>query len=491
MDDKTLIQNLRPGIKQTPMKTPQIVAFGTDARSPDYVRRITTGTDLTVHDAQTLGDFMDLISGTSCDVVIAEFPLAEIQGDDLLTIVRESCPDCMTIFRVPASRVADAVQLVRLGAYSCVEEQTPDSEVFEILDRAIGEVDSRRSSRQSPDEGWRRLLVGESPEMQDVARIIELVAMRRCTVLISGETGTGKEMCARAIHAASDRAGKPMVSLNCSAIPEHLLEAELFGHTRGAFTGAISDRAGRFEEADGGTLFLDEIGDMPFDLQAKLLRVLQEREVQRLGSSKTIKVNVRIIAASNLDLLDAVKQRRFREDLYYRLNVVPIKMPALRDRQGDIALLARHFVAKVCGFEGMEQKEIYNETLAKLASHDWPGNVRQLENTIERAVVISGVRNFLVPSDFPLAAGTFRPAVQQFRPDSISVPDHGITDFTELVTVFERKLLDQALDKAKGNKSLAAESASDETHHADLEIARDGACGGLNLQRKGESQYNP
>jgi transcriptional regulator with GAF, ATPase, and Fis domain len=297
--------------------------------------------------------------------------------------------------------------------------------------------------------------VGESPEMQNVARIIELVATRRCTVLISGETGTGKEMCARAIHAASDRAGKPMVALNCSAIPEHLLEAELFGHTRGAFTGAINDRAGRFEEADGGTLFLDEIGDMPFDLQAKLLRVLQEREVQRIGSSKTIKVNVRIVAASNLDLLDAVRQRRFREDLYYRLNVVPLRMPELRDRPGDIALLARHFVAKVCDLEGMEAKEIYNETLAKLGSHDWPGNVRQLENAVERAVVISGVRNFLVPSDFPLFSGAFRPTGQQLRSDAVSVPDHGI-DFTEVVTVFERKLLDQALDKAKGNKSLAA-----------------------------------
>ena len=299
--------------------------------------------------------------------------------------------------------------------------------------------------------------MGESPEMQDVARIIQLVAMRRCTVLIAGETGTGKEMCARAIHAASDRAGKPMVALNCSAIPEHLLEAELFGHTRGAFTGAINDRAGRFEEADGGTLFLDEIGDMPFDLQAKLLRVLQEREVQRLGSSKTIKVDVRIIAASNLDLLEAVKQRRFREDLYYRLNVVPITMPALRDRSGDVALLARHFVAKVCRLEGIEPKEIYNETLAKLASHDWPGNVRQLENVlVERAVVISGVRNHLVCCRLCPSSGAVRPAAQQFRADNVSLPDHGI-DFTEIVAVFERKLLDQALEKAKGNKSQAAD----------------------------------
>ena len=434
------------------MTNPQIVAIGTASHAA-YVRRIAAGTAFTVRDVGTIGDLLDLIGGNSCDVVIAEYPLIDIQGEDLLTAVSENCPDCMTVFRVPSSRVA--VQLIRHGAYTCVDEQAPDSEFFEMLDRAVGEVASRRLSRESHDESWRRMLVGQSAEMHDVARIIQLVAMRRCTVLISGETGTGKEICARAIHAASDRASQPMVALNCSAIPEHLLEAELFGHTRGAFTGAINERAGRFEEADGGTLFLDEIGDMPFDLQAKLLRVLQEREVQRLGSSKTIKVNVRIIAASNLDLLEAVKQRRFREDLYYRLNVVPMRMPALHDRPGDVALLARHFVAKVCELEGIEPKEIYNETLAKLAGHDWPGNVRQLENAVERAVVISGVRSFLVPSDFPLSSGAFRPAGQQFRPDAASVPDHGI-DFTEVVTVFERRLLDQALDKAKGNKSLAA-----------------------------------
>ena len=435
------------------MNSPQIIALGTEAHS-EYIRRI-AATDFTVRDARTIQDLVDLIGSDSCDVLIAEFPLPDVQGHDLLAIVSENWPECMTIFRVPPYSVSDAVRLIRLGAYSCIDEQTPDAEVFEMLDRAIGEAASRRASRESRDESWRGMLVGDSAEMQDVARVIQLVAMRRCTVLISGETGTGKEMCARAIHAASDRAGKPMVALNCSAIPEHLLEAELFGHTRGAFTGAINDRAGRFEEADGGTLFLDEIGDMPFDLQAKLLRVLQEREIQRLGSSKTIKVNVRIIAASNLDLLDAVKQRRFREDLYYRLNVVPIRMPALRDRPGDVALLARHFVAKVCNLEGIEPKEIYNETLAKLAGHDWPGNVRQLENVVERAVVISGVRNFLVPSDFPLGTGAPRSIAPQFRSETTSVPDHGI-DFTQVVTIFERKLLDQALEKAKGNKSMAA-----------------------------------
>lgn len=435
--------------------SPQIVILGTAALG-HYVRGIAAHTISEVHSTTTVWDTLSLIRGQSCDILVAELPFADLDSDELLSLVRDNSPDCLTIFRIPSSRIADAVRLVRRGAYSCIDDHTPETEVREILDRAVLEVRSRRSSRLAPGEGWRKMLVGESPEMRDVAAIIEMVAMRRCTVLISGETGTGKEMCARAIHAASDRSNKPMVALNCSAIPEHLLEAELFGHTRGAFTGAINERIGRFEEADESTLFLDEIGDMPFDLQAKLLRVLQEREIQRLGSSKTIKVNVRIIAASNLDLMDRVKQGRFREDLYYRLNVVPIQMPALRDRRDDIALLARHFVTRVCRLEGIEQKEIYNETLAKLASYEWPGNVRQLENMIERAVIISGTRQFLVPSDFPLAAGAPGSMPQRMPPASVSVPDHGI-DFTEMVTVFEKSLLDQALQKAKGNKTLAAD----------------------------------
>ena len=437
--------------------SPQIVILGTAAHG-DYIREIAAHSDSEIHFTSSVWEAISLLRQEFCDILFAELPFPDLDSDELLSLVRENAPDCLTLFRIPSSRIADAVRLVRRGAYSCIDDETPQLEARDILDRALLEVESRRSSRPAHGEGWRNILVGESPEMRDVAAIVQMVAMRRCTVLISGETGTGKEICARAIHAASDRANKPMVALNCSAIPEHLLEAELFGHTRGAFTGAINERMGRFEEADGGTLFLDEIGDMPFDLQAKLLRVLQEREIQRLGSSKTIKVNVRIIAASNLDLAERVKQGRFREDLYYRLNVVPIQMPALRDRRSDIALLSRHFVTRVCRLEGIEQKEIYNETLAKLAGYDWPGNVRQLENAIERAVIVSGTRQFLVPGDFQLSTGTpvSSSLPQRMPPASVSVPDHGI-DFTEVVTVFEKNLLDQALQKAKGNKTLAAD----------------------------------
>jgi transcriptional regulator with GAF, ATPase, and Fis domain len=247
-----------------------------------------------------------------------------------------------------------------------------------------------------------------------------------------------------------------MVSVNCSALPEALLEAELFGHVRGAFTGAMNQRVGRFEQAHRGTLFLDEIGDMPLNLQAKLLRVLQEREFQRLGSSETIHVDVRVIAATHTDLKSLVDQGKFRDDLYYRLSVVPIAMPPLRDRASDIGILARHFTDKICEQEGLPSKRISNEAIDRLARYGWPGNVRQLENAVEQAIVFSGDRDCLYPSDFALPG---RAQVAELRPSGqpfISVPDHGL-DFEQTVGTIERNILEQALRKTKGNKKLAAE----------------------------------
>ncbi len=239
-------------------------------------------------------------------------------------------------------------------------------------------------------EDWERLLIGESHAMRRLSHIIRMVASRRATVLISGETGTGKEMAARALHLAGARRHARLVAVNCSALPDHLLEAELFGHVRGAFTGAVQNRVGRFEEAHGGTLFLDEIGDLPIELQAKLLRVLQEREFQRLGSSETIRVDIRVVAATNCDLPQRIDEGKFREDLFYRLNVVPIRMPPLRERREDVALLADHFVEKICRMENLPVKRIAPEAREKLSEYGWPGNVRQLENAIEMAVAMSG-----------------------------------------------------------------------------------------------------
>lgn len=299
--------------------------------------------------------------------------------------------------------------------------------------------------------GWERLIIGESSEIRQVIHLIRMVGPRRATVLITGETGAGKEVAARALHLAGPRAQAPMVAVNCTALPENLLESELFGHVRGAFTGAIQSRAGRFEQAHGGTIFLDEVGDLPLELQAKLLRVIQEREFQRLGSSETVRVDVRVIAATNCDLERRIEVGRFREDLYYRLNVVPIHMPPLRRRPGDVPMLARHFIDRICRAEAVPQKSVTAEALARLSAYHWPGNVRELENAIEMAVALSGERMTLDTPDFPLSGRSRAPS----PPAALCVPDGGM-DYGQTLAAIERSILRQALAKTGGNKKAAA-----------------------------------
>jgi len=304
-------------------------------------------------------------------------------------------------------------------------------------------------------EDWERLLVGDSHAMRQVGHIIRMVGARRATVLITGESGTGKEIAARALHMAGPRRRAPLVPVNCTALPENLLEAELFGHVRGAFTGAHQARTGRFEMAHGGTLFLDEIGDMPMDLQAKLLRVLQEREFQRLGSSETVKVDVRVVAATNCDLRERIAEGRFREDLFYRLNVVPIHMPPLRARRDDIPALAAHFASEICAAERIPLKHLTGPALEHLCGYSWPGNVRELENAVEMAIVLSGERPLLGPADFPLPEARPRVLVSAELP-VVPVPDGGL-DYERTVALFERSILEQALQKTGGNKKAAAQ----------------------------------
>jgi DNA-binding NtrC family response regulator len=305
-------------------------------------------------------------------------------------------------------------------------------------------------------EDWENLLVGQSPELRQVIHVIRMVASRRCTVLITGETGTGKEMAARCLHLAGTRRTGPLVAVNCSALPENLLETELFGHVRGAFTGAVQTRIGRFEQAQGGTLFLDEIGELPPPLQVKLLRVLQEREFQRLGSSETIRTDARVVAATNCDLLDAIEHGRFREDLYYRLNVVPIRMPGLRRRPEDIPLLAQHFLEKICRAEQLPLKSLAPAALAHLAGYGWPGNVRQLENAVEMAVALSGDRPVLTELDFPLPEPAHTRSLPPAELPVVALPDHGL-DYERTLAAVERSILQQALRKTGGNKKAAAD----------------------------------
>jgi DNA-binding NtrC family response regulator len=426
------------------------------AGSGQEVREAAALAGVRTQEVQSVAELLGQLRPGRAEMILAEHPVADLDPGEMLDRVHALAKDTMVVFRLRGGSAGEAVRLARQGAYFCCDEGCGAEELADIITAAVEEVRSRRAAAEQQGRPWRRQLVGESSAMRDLDRIVDLVAKRRCTILITGETGTGKEVAARAIHQAGDRAHQPMVAINCSAIPEHLLEAELFGHTKGAFTGAVNARMGRFEEANHGTLFLDEIGDMPVELQAKLLRVLQEREVQRLGSSETIKVDVRVIAASNLDLQERVKQGRFREDLYYRLNVVPIQMPPLRERPGDIGLLARHFVAKVCRMEGIPEKEIYNETVEHLKRYEWPGNVRQLENMVEKAVVLSGDRQQLLPADFALPGRGPVPVPMSTDLLHFPVPDHGM-DLARTLSQFEKMILEQALQKTNGNKTLAAD----------------------------------
>jgi DNA-binding NtrC family response regulator len=322
-----------------------------------------------------------------------------------------------------------------------------------LEDRRLNDL--ARLATQVDRADWERMLVGGSREMRQLQHIVRLVAGRRATVLITGETGTGKELAARSLHMAGNRRDGPMVAVNCSALPESLLESELFGHVRGAFTGAFQGRMGRFEQAQGGTLFLDEIGELPMALQTKLLRVLQEREVQRLGSSETIKLDIRVVSATNCDLTLRMEQGKFREDLYYRLNVVPIEMPPLRKRLEDVPVLAAHFVEAVCRSEGIPVKLLARETLDRLSDYSWPGNVRQLENMVEMAVALSGERRTLLPADFPVAVASQERPVTLHGP-LVAVPDGGL-DYEQTLAVIERSILEQALHKTGGNKQAAAD----------------------------------
>ena len=313
----------------------------------------------------------------------------------------------------------------------------------------------RNSSTPPVAPEWRKMIIGESVAIRKVIEIVRLIGPRRCTVLITGETGTGKEIVARAIHRAGPRANAPFVALNCSAIPATLLEAELFGHTKGAFTGALQGRSGRFEEADGGTLFLDEIGEMPLDLQAKLLRVLQEREFQRLGSSETLRSDARVVAATNSDLAAKVREGTFRADLLYRLNVVPVSLPPLRARGGDIPLLADFFLKKICAEEGLVPKEFTSAARTALREFAWPGNVRQLENAVASAAILSEDRSFLDTADLHLPAA--EPDPSESAPfGTVELPEHGL-DFARVMTALERDILTQALRRTRGNKKLAAD----------------------------------
>ncbi len=391
--------------------------------------------------------------------IFVSLPFERASSVEILESIRKANRHVPVIVHDAKGELADSSRLIHHKEFYCIYGALRPEAVARVVralveygvSSQIAELASRIDSHAAK-EPWRKLLIGDSPAMQSVIERVGMIAPRRSTVLITGETGTGKEVVARAIHMASDRAARPMVAVNCSALPETLMEAELFGYVKGAFTGAVNARAGRFEQAHLSTIFLDEIGDLQIEIQGKLLRVLQEYELQRVGSSETITVDARVIAATNVDLSEAVASKRFREDLLYRLQVVPIRIPPLRERVEDIPLLVEHFIDKLCRKEGLPLRHVTPATMEHLCEYSWPGNVRQLEHAVEVAIVLSGDRLVLGPRDFPCSDRREKPA----SPAAIEVPDEGL-DFEAMISQFQRYLLQQALEKTGGNKSRAAE----------------------------------
>jgi two-component system, NtrC family, response regulator HydG len=367
---------------------------------------------------------------------------------DLLSELAGKCP---VWIHQRSSTIDSALSFIKAGAAQVVTGPEELAQAIDsVSDFEIGLAESA--------------LVGSSRATQAVSASIGLVASRRCNVLIEGETGTGKEVVAQEIHRSGNRARGPWVAVNCGAIPESLLEAELFGHVRGAFTGAVQSRAGKFEMANHGTIFLDEIGDMPFAVQAKLLRVLQEKEIERLGANERIRLDVRVIAATNVNLSEKVEQGLFRQDLFYRLNVFRIALTPLRERPADIPALAQHFIARICASEGARPKALDASAGDRLLDHTWPGNARELENVMETALILCGSRSSIFASDIrlgsPVSKITAQNAAQnigQPAPPSRALLPSGGLDYQQVLETFEHDLLTQALARTRGNKTAAAD----------------------------------
>src|SRR5947209_16300020 len=392
------------------------------------------------------------------DIIITDLRLPGIDGRQVLEAALERYPDIIAIVITGFGTVKDAVDAIKQGAADFITKPFQFDALLHVLRSALEQRRLRSENaylRSQLEERYRiDGIVGRSRVMRDLFQLLETVAATSSTVLITGETGTGKELAARAIHHSSPRRLNRFVALNCSAIPETLLEAELFGHVRGAFTGAVGTRQGRLEQAHKGTLFLDEVGTMSPALQAKLLRVLQEREFERVGDSHTIKIDVRIIAATNSDLHKMVHEGQFREDLFYRLNVIPVQLPPLRDRKEDIPLLVRHFLDKFRGDAPPTRPAmtVSQEAMRQLMSYQWPGNVRQLENAIERATAFTVGRSQIDAADLP---PEIQNAQEPALSSSVSLPEDGL-DLERFIASLERDLIQRSLDRTGGNKGKAA-----------------------------------
>ena len=414
-----------------------------------------TGYEVTVaaDGEQGLAEFQK----SGADIVITDLVMPKVGGMEILRTVNSSSPDVPVIIITAHGTVDSAVEAIKLGAFDYITKPFDQAEIQAVIAKAARTHDiAQRNVRV--DGRARAAIVGQSPQMQEIFKIIEKVADTPSTVLITGESGTGKELIATALHEGSSRRNKPLIRINCAAIPKDLMESELFGYERGAFTGAVTSKPGRFELADGGTLFLDEIAEIPVEMQVKILRALQESEFERVGGIKTTRVDVRLIAATNRNLELEIEAGRFRKDLYYRLAVVPIVLPALRERQSDIPMLTHHFIEKYNRKLNKKIEGISDEALALLQAYAWPGNIRELENLMERVLLFADGPK-IAAKDLPdqiRQAAVEAPAAASTTADGTPA-ETGLKDIVRMkAAALEKDLIAKALEETGGNVTRAA-----------------------------------
>ena len=423
----------------------------------DWATKHLFANNLRVLRCDNASNALKVIEKTEVSVIVAAMELEPFDGMELLGRIMQQSPKTLVILTAGFPTTGQIIEATQRGAHDVLRKESLAFELRPIVESALQIQDDRRSAGQPdaemPKHDGRVKMIGISRALQEVFKLVGRVARSDAPVLIAGESGTGKELVAKAVHEYSPRRQKEMITINCGAIPENLLESELFGHEKGSFTGAIARRAGRFEQADGGTLFLDEIGDMPLSIQVKLLRVLQDGSFSRVGSNETLTTDVRIVAATHKNLVEEVAGGRFREDLYYRLNVVEIKIPALRERMEDIPLLAEYFLQRITRKNGMARIRISAEAITTLQSHHWPGNVRELENTIARACALA-TSQILLPADIPLASSPrkspagFAAAIDQVINDAPSGSD--------LIAWLSSEIAGRVLERAGGDLKEAS-----------------------------------
>ena len=432
----------------------KILVVDDDQGMREFMEIMLTKEGYDVNVAEDATKAITLCRKVAFDLVITDLKMPKIDGIEFLKNVKDMHPETIVILITAFASGETAINAMKEGAFDYIEKGGSIEELKKIVRAALlkkGFVDEKKQNAVTPEETTFCGMIGSVREMQKIYATIKKVADTPANILVLGESGTGKELVARAIHENSSRAKTPIVVINCGGIPENLLESELFGYMKGSFTGAYADRQGLFEMARGGSIFLDEIGELPPVLQVKLLRVVQEKTFRRIGGVEDIKVDVRIISATNQNLEEKVKKGEFREDLYFRLNVIPIHVPPLRERKEDIPLLTNHFIEKYAREFGKEIRTISSYAMELLLDYAFPGNIRELENIIERSVAMES-SNIILPENLLLSTSTDAGAANL----NIEIPDKGINLNAELEKI-EKKFIEKALQKAKGSKTKAGE----------------------------------